>query len=231
MRATLAASAAVLLVVATPAFAHRVDEYLQATTIAVEKGRVQAQIRLTPGIVVFPAVRAIIDADRDGRISLPEQRAYARRVLGDLALEVDGERLPLRLVSSTFASMEEMRDGRGVIQIDFEAVVPRGGTDRRLAFENHHLSRIAVYLVNGLVSRDPAIRMKGQSRNYEQSSYRLEYAQAGVAAGRPALAWWPSALGWVGALAMVLVVLASIASAIRRRSVVANEAPSAPREA
>ena len=58
-------------------------EYLQATTISAEKDRVQAQIRLTPGVAVFPVVLARIDADAGGVISEAEQRAYSERVLDD----------------------------------------------------------------------------------------------------------------------------------------------------
>ena len=53
MKTRLAAAGAILLLAGTPASAHRLDEYLQATTISVEKDRVQAQIRLTPGVAVF----------------------------------------------------------------------------------------------------------------------------------------------------------------------------------
>jgi hypothetical protein len=218
MRATLAAAAAILAFVATPAFAHRVDEYLQATTISVEKGRVVAQVRLTPGVDVFPAVRAAVDTDRDGIFSAAEQQAYAQRVLRDLTLEVDGDRLPLRSVSSTFGTIEEMENGRGVIQIDFVADVPRGGADRRLAFENRHMSRMAVYLVNGLVPRDPDIQISRQSRNYEQSSYRMDYAQAGSDAGPAALARWAYARGGFAALGALAVLLVAIALLMRRRA-------------
>jgi hypothetical protein len=228
MRATVAASSAILLVAATPAFAHRVDEYLQATTISVEKGRVLVQMRLTPGVDVFPMVRALIDTDRDGVISAAEQQAYAHRVLRDLTLEVDGDRLPLRLVSSTVAAIEEMQDGRGAIGIDFEADVPRGGGNRRLAFDNHHMSRTAAYLVNGLVPRDPDIRISRQSRNYEQSSYRMEYVQAGVDAGPPRFSWPANAFGWLGTPAILFAV---IALRVRRRARAANKLLPAPRGA
>ena len=177
-RATFVVTSALLLSVATPAFAHRVDEYLQATTISVGKDRVQAQIRLTPGTEVFATVLAAIDTDRDGVLSSAEQHAYAERVLGDLSLAVDGVRLPLRLVSSSFSDLDAMRDGRGVIQIEFDAMVPRGGSDRRLVFENHHFRRIADYLVNGLVPRDPDIAIRAQKRNYVQSRFEMRYVQA-----------------------------------------------------
>jgi hypothetical protein len=215
MRAPIAAAAAILVFVATPALAHRVDEYLQATTISVEKGRVAAQMRLTPGVAVFPTVRAFIDTDRDGIFSAAEQNVYAQRVLRDVTLDVDGDRLPLRVVSSTFAAIEEMEDGRGAIQIDFAADVPGGGEDRRLAFENHHMSPMAAFLVNGLVPRDPDIQITRQSRNYEQSSYQMNYVQAGVGAGPTVLPRWVSVLVRLGALAAVIVATPLL---VRRRA-------------
>jgi hypothetical protein len=170
-----------LLLVATPAHAHRLDEYLQATMISVSKDRVSAQIRLTPGVDVFSRVLAGIDTNADGAISDAEQRAYAERVLRDLSLAMDGTRVPLRLTTWKFASIAELKEGRGDIQIDFDAATPRGGPDRRLTFENHHQRAISEYLVNVLVPLDPDIRVTGQSRSYEQASYRLDFAQAGSA--------------------------------------------------
>jgi hypothetical protein len=116
MKRRLAAAAAIFLSVGgMPIFAHRLDEYLQATTISVERDRLQAQICLTPGIAVFSIVLATIDTDADGIISEAEQAAYADRMLGDLSLMLDGDRLLLRLKSSKFASTEEMKEGRGDI--------------------------------------------------------------------------------------------------------------------
>ncbi|MEP7345689.1 MAG: hypothetical protein ABI877_10495, partial [Gemmatimonadaceae bacterium] len=91
------ATAAILLLGATPADAHRLDEYLQATTISVGKDRVRAQIRLTRGVAVFPGVLADIDTDADGVISYAERRAYAKQVFRDLSLAIDGTRLTLQL--------------------------------------------------------------------------------------------------------------------------------------
>ena len=62
MKAKLAALGAILLLAVTPAAAHRVDEYLQATILAVEKDRLKADLYLTPGAGVLPVVLADIDA-------------------------------------------------------------------------------------------------------------------------------------------------------------------------
>lgn len=201
----IARLAAMAILAAMPAMAHRLDEYLQATLISIEQDRVQADVRLAPGVSIFPVVLAAIDTDGDGAISAIEQHAYAERVLRDLALKVDGRPAPLRLTSIQYPRLAEMKEGLGEIQLGFEAHLPPGGSHRRLVFENHHQSRIAAYLVNCLVPRDPAIRIEAQHRNYEQSSYELAYSQPGNPSGGPLL---------IGLAALLL--LARLAAVWRR---------------
>jgi hypothetical protein len=212
MRRSCVVAAVMLLVGATSAHAHRLDEYLQATTISVGKDRVSAQLRLTPGVAVFPTVLAAIDGNSDGVISAAEQRSYVERVLRDLSLTVDGDRLTLRLVASKFASIQEMKEGRGDIVIDFAAVMPGGGSDRTLKFENRHMRATSVFLVNALVPHDPDIRVTHQNRDYTQSSYQMDYAQADAHAGAPSFAGRFSVPAWIG-----LVALLSLALLRRRR--------------
>ena len=172
-----------LLLSASVASGHRLDEYLQATTFSIGKERVQAQITLTPGVAVASAVMAGIDTDRDGVITVAEHHAYARRVLDDLSLSINGDARKLQLISVAFSKPEQMREGLGEIQIDFAADVPGSrGAARTLSFENRHQAAIAAYLVNCLVPEDPDVHVVRQQRNYEQSVYQLEYAQRGVEA-------------------------------------------------
>jgi len=205
MRTSVVAAAAMVLLAVTPASAHRLDEYLQATTIALEKGRVQAEIRLVPGVAVFPLVFADIDRDADGSVSQAEQRAYAERVLGDLSLGVDGKRLPLHLISSSIAQRETLQEERGEIRLRFEADLPDSASRRRLTFENHHQSRIGTYLVNCLVPRDPDIQITAQNRNLNQSLYQLDYADASAPASLPSLTSWSESWEWVGSAAIGLI--------------------------
>jgi hypothetical protein len=205
MKTTLSA-ALILLLAATPAIGHRLDEYLQATLITVGKDRVQAQLRLVPGVAVLPFVLGSIDTDANEAISEVEQDAYAGRVLHDLSLTLDGDRLPLRLVSMRFPKVEEMKQGLGEIQLEFAADVPRGGGKRRLIFENHHQTAIAAYLVNSLVPQDPDIRITAQNRNYLQSFYELDYQQAG---GRPAGVFFAGLSGTGAWLGMVVLLLSA----------------------
>jgi len=206
MKGRVAAAALVLIAVGTSSFAHRLDEYLQATTLSVGPDRVHAQIRLTPGVAVFPVVLAGIDGDRDGLISAAEQRAYAERVLRDLALTIDGDPVPLRLLSSSAASVLELSEGRGEIVLEVEADLPRRGRSRRLAFENRHARGISAYLVNCLVPGDPGIRITSQTRTFDQSSYELAYVDSRGASDPPASNRWAVAWGWLGAATLALLV-------------------------
>ena len=207
MKTRLAAAAAIFLWLGTPAAAHRLDEYLQATTISVGKDRVEAQMRLTPGVAVFPIVIAAIDTDGDGVITETEQRDYARRIVRDLSLTIDGEPLRMRVVSFKFAAIDEMKEGRGEIQLELHADVARGAANRKLVFENRHHSPIAAYLVNGLVPGDPGIRLAAQNRNYEQSVYQLDYVQD-AHSGPPFLSWPSLVLVGAGAGALLFAQLA-----------------------
>lgn len=192
MNTRVAAAVMVCLSLCVPAFAHRLDEYLQATLISVEKDHVQASMRLVPGVAVFPAVLASIDTNADGVISETEGRAYAERVLGDLSLRVDGEQLKARLISVDFPAIEQMKEGLGEIRIEFMADLPAGQAHRNLIFENHHQSRIAAYLVNCLVPEDRDIRIIAQQRNENQSLYQLDYEQSGAYASALLSGWWSS---------------------------------------
>ncbi len=196
MKSRLIAVAAILLCLGGVASAHRLDEYLQATILSVEKDHVQASMRLIPGVAVSSSVIASIDNNGDGVISEAEQHAYAERVLGDLSLTVDGDRLKPKLVSVSFPQIEQMKEGLGEIHIDFTADLPRGGPNRRLVLENHHQNQNAAYLMNCLVPSDHDIQIVGQTRNQTQSFYELDYVQAGGASGSSLAKWWTSVHGW-----------------------------------
>ncbi len=177
MTARLATASALLLFLQWPASAHRLDEYLQASILSIEKHRIQASMRLIPGVAVSSAVLALIDTDRDGAISQAEQLAYAKRVLHDLSISVDGQVLAPQLISVNVPPLEELKEGLGEIHIEFAASPIAGGSHRRLVFENHHQPAISVYLMNCLVPQDARIGIVAQKRNENQSFYELDFVQ------------------------------------------------------
>src|SRR5438477_8840100 len=95
-------SALLALILVGGAAAHRLDEYLQATLIGVTRDGIDVEIQLTPGVAMLPVLMAVIDQDRDGRISSAEERAYVGRVAREVELQVDGVPAPLSLIESKF---------------------------------------------------------------------------------------------------------------------------------
>jgi hypothetical protein len=167
-----------LLSFGVPALAHRLDEYLQAMIVSVEQTQIEVSMRLSPGVAVSSAVIAAIDSNGDGVFSEAEQQTYAREVLGDLTLSVDGHALKPRLQEVSFPAPADIKEGLGEIHIEFDADLPAGAPHRTLVIENHHEPRISFYLMNSLVPQDRNISVIAQSRNQNQSYFRLDYAQA-----------------------------------------------------
>ena len=185
MKAKLTAALALFLCLTVNGFAHRLNEYLQATMFSVEKDRLHSSMRLVPGVAVSSRVLASIDLNHDGLISPDEQQAYSQSVLRDLSLSLDGHLLTPRLVSLKFPAVEEIKEGLGEINIEFIANLPRGGPNRKLVFENHHQKPISAYLVNCLVPGDHAIQIIDQNRNENQSFYSLNYRQGSGSSPEP----------------------------------------------
>ena len=170
MRAGRSAALALALITAvtlsTVAAAHRRDEYLQAARLAVEPGRVDLELDLTPGIAVSGATVADIDRDRDGVLSADEKRAYVGRVLDAVVLELDGRPLHIEPVSSTFPGLDALRHGEGTIRLQSAVVLPhQADGDHRLSFRNMNQRDGSVYLANALVPRSDRIVVTAQTRD------------------------------------------------------------------
>ncbi len=205
---------AILLSLGTPIFAHRLDEYLQATIISLEKDRVGVFMRLIPGIAVSSSVLANIHGSSEGAVSEAEQHAYAEQVLKDIFLSVDGARLVPQLISASFPTAETMKEGVGEIQLEFSAHLPQTRSAKRaLVWENHHQRQISAYLVNSLVPQDRDLHIVAQRRNENQSLYELDYSQDGIGAVVLSPEHFRGNRGWL--TAAMLLLLAGLARVLR----------------
>jgi hypothetical protein len=165
---------------AGPAGAHRVDEYLQATRIAIETARVDLEIDLTAGSALASQVMAWIDTNRDGEISQPEGEAYARQVLGSVVLKVDGQPVTVQLLETSIPQFSDMLLGVGTLRLRASAKIPSTAAGRhQLTFLNTHRTESSVYLVNVLVPSNPGIRITDQRRDRAQLGLTLDYAVTG----------------------------------------------------
>jgi hypothetical protein len=181
MKLKLTATVVCVLLLGRSAWAHRIDEYLQATIVSLQTNEAQASMRLIPGVMVAPSVIAAIDSNHDGVFSASEKQAYAQRVLGDLSITIDGKKVLPQSLSWSFPEPAQMREGLGEIQIEYRVELPPGGSNRVLILMNHHLNPTSVYLMNAVVPRDRNLRILAQKRNEVQSVYELDYQQAGTA--------------------------------------------------
>ena len=188
----MAAMAVLAMSLAGGATAHRLDEYLQATLIGVTPDAVEVEIRLTPGVAMLPVWMAVVDQDRDGRVSAEEERAYVRRVAREVELRVDGVPAPLSLIESSFPALEAMREGLGTIAIKLRAA--RRGHELR--FENRHLPQVSAYLVNCLAAPSDGLVVRKQVRDEAQRSIEFAYS---FSAGRVPESW----LAGIGVLLLV----------------------------
>ena len=156
--------------------AHRKDEYLQAARIAVDPGRVQVDLDLTPGISVAENVLGAIDADRDGTLSPAETQAYAAKVLHDVTLDVDSHPLEPHVIDSIFPSVAAVRGGEGTIRVRLAASLPDLAPGRhRLRYVNVHRADVGVYLANALVPANDRIAITGQTRDTDQRALHVDY--------------------------------------------------------
>ncbi len=167
---------ALVLSIASSASAHRLDEYLQATRIAVSTDRIELSMDLTPGVAVAQELLEVIDKDRDERVSKEEVAAYAQNVLKEIKIGLDDKALVLSGVDTAFPTLKEIKGGLGVIRIKAIALVnPLSVGTHTLQLTNTHLPKMSVYLVNALVPKSPAIKIAKQTRDEFQKTYRLDF--------------------------------------------------------
>jgi hypothetical protein len=178
-----------LVILPYTALAHRLDEYLQATLVTIERSEARFQINFTPGVAVAERVLALIDRDLDGVISTNETVAYADLVRRHLTVAVDGHKLALSLTASNFPAVTELRTGWGIIQLEFSARVgPFQIGAHKLTFKNRHLPALSVYLFNAAQPSSRSVQITKQTRNQEQSTGEIEFVitqlESSRAAGR-----------------------------------------------
>ena len=156
--------------------AHRLDEYLQAARVSLARDRIAMELDLTPGASIAGEVVARLDRDGDNAISPAEAAAYGQAVLTDLVLELDDRPVAMTLARVEIASIDEMREGVGVIQLRaFGDVAADVVGRRRLYFRNNHQPGTSVYMVNALVPEDQDVGVIGQIRDALQREVRIEY--------------------------------------------------------
>jgi ABC-type Na+ efflux pump permease subunit len=198
-------------------FAHRLDEYLQATLVVLEPNSIRLQMNLTPGVTVAEQVLSQIDIDHDGTISTNEATAYCKLLKRDLSIRIDQQDLKLNLVASYFPGLDELRTGWGFIQIEFSAThSPFSAGTHKLIIENRHLSDISVYLLNATRPQTSSIQIAAQVRNENQSAGEIQFSFQPQGGSSKAAAL----------VAVLLIILVGVSLGATRRSTTSHHPPS-----
>jgi hypothetical protein len=160
----------------THAFAHRLDEYLQATLVSIEPSTIRLQINLTPGIAVADQILSHIDRNRDGIISTNEFIAYAQLLNRDLTVQLDHHNIELTPGTWYCPTPEELRTGCGIIQLELHGKLKSltAGTNF-ITIENRHEPALSVYLLNAAQPKSGTIQILAQNRNPTQAKGEIAF--------------------------------------------------------
>lgn len=207
-------AAAVIVIAAGSVSAHRLDELLQASRIAIAEEHVDLELDLTPGIAVAGAILDEIDGNDDDVLTDAEQRTYVSRVLAAVHLEADGQPLPVSLVSFILPAVDACREGNGVIKIRATAPFVSAPGSHTMRWRNEYRPEITAFLANALVPETDRIAINAQRRDGLQSELAIDYSVT----NRP-----HQALPYAGATVLIAVLGAvarkgsSLSSAARKK--------------
>lgn len=182
------------VVAGTDVSAHRRGDYLQAARIALEPDNVLITLDLTPGVAVADSFIGALDHDRDGSLSMEEQRGYAGQVVSALEVEIDERPLQARVLSWTFPEVSALGRGEGTIRLRVQATLPKvSAGSHQLLFRNAHLAGHSAYLANALVPDSARVAVTAQRRASDQRELTIEYTVQADSSGAT-LAWVLSTL-------------------------------------
>lgn len=172
----LVATVAWLSVIGLALSAHRREDYLQAARIDVRPDRIVVTLDLTPGVAVAESFVSRLDKNRDGALSVNEQRTYGEQVVRALQLGIDGRALQPRLQKWHFAEPAAIRRGEGTIRLSVGAKLTGLTTGtHQLRFGNSHLANHSAFLANALVPETMGIAITAQRRNATQSELTIGF--------------------------------------------------------
>jgi hypothetical protein len=110
-----------LLCCTTPALAHPVDEVVQGAYLTLTPGTVQLELDITPGSKVASSVLKALDANQDGKVQPQEAQSYARNVLSQSTLKLNGQNTLWTLQSTEIPPLEDLRLGSATLKIYAQA--------------------------------------------------------------------------------------------------------------
>jgi hypothetical protein len=157
------------------AFAHPLDECVQAAYLKLGPSTLELELDLTPGERVAPTMLKLIDQNQDGNIGQPEAQRYAESVLEDLRLILDGRSQTLTLESVVPPPTDVFLAGGGTIKINARANLTDATGTHSLEFRNAHAPVKSGYLANVFV-QSGEVKILEQKRDATQQDFRVRYS-------------------------------------------------------
>ena len=149
MRSAMAGLAGLLLALLPGrAEAHPVDEVVQAAYLTLAPGAVRLELDITPGSNVAGALLHVLDANADRTIAAAEARGYARRVLRQSTLTLDGVAVSWTLNEVNVPSYQSFETGSGTISIHAVAERPDSPGPHVLSYRNDHHPAASLPMAN-----------------------------------------------------------------------------------
>ena len=165
---------------AGPVGAHPVDEIVQGAYLALAPGEVRLELDLTPGTEVAEAFLTSIDVNGDQRISEPEGRAFALRVLQQSTLMLDGKLATWRLDRVSAPAYQGLRQEGDTLKIYAIARRPDRAGARTLAYENRYNPAKSQCIANIFLQPGAGWRFQvgGQKHSQDGRGLSVSYAAA-----------------------------------------------------
>jgi hypothetical protein len=164
-----------LVLISPVAFAHPVDECVQAAYLKLGPNALELELDLTPGERVAPQMLKLIDQNRDGLMSQPEAQRYAERVLEDLRLKVDGRSQSFTLTPVMLPPTDVFLAGGGTIKVNARTNLTDTAGSHSLEFRNAHAPVKSGYLANVFV-QSGEVKILEQKRDATQQDFRVRYS-------------------------------------------------------
>jgi hypothetical protein len=164
-----------LVLLAGAAFAHPVDECMQAAYLKLGPDALELELDLTPGEQVAPQMLGLIDQDQDGQMDQPEAQRYAKRVIEDLSLTVDEQPQTFKLENVMPPSTPVFLAGGGTIKLLARTDLTAEAGSHTFEFRNAHAPVKSGYLANVFV-QSGEVTILEQKRDAKQQTFRVRYS-------------------------------------------------------
>lgn len=174
------ALAVVLLALPCWVEAHPLDEVMQGAYLTLAPGEVRLELDLTPGTKVAGALLKALDANADRTVTDTEAQGYARRVLTQSTLTLDGVAVSWTLDGVYVPPYQALEVGSGTISIHAVAERPDSSGAHTLGYQNSYQPAASRPTANGFLKPCDVwpYRVDGQQRSDSGRQLTVAYAVA-----------------------------------------------------